>query len=268
MAEMKGYFKQYHSYDTFNRKLTEFKNACHRVKERVLAKAKKILIAFGEGFIGGFVANLITILINTFATTAKNVARVLNDGFHALIKAFKILLAPPENMTKKEALLEASKILSTAVVASFGVILTEAFATYLKTTPAAPFADLIAGVIGGILTGIVSVTLVYVIDNFNSILKDIGESFQLIQYQLTVSAKEIRYIYKKAIADIDAEYQFILNRIFKEYEELNQLTALAYDCGALAGVQFKHSQKLARANGLRDKEILLTDRDINDFFLN
>jgi len=268
MAEMKGYFNQYHAYDTFKRKLVEFKNVCYRVKERVLAKAKKILIAFGEGFIGGFVANLITILINTFATTTKNVARVLNDGFHALIKAFKVLIAPPENITKQEALLEVSKILSTAVVASFGVILTEAFATYLKTTPAAPFADLIAGVIGGILTGIVSVTLVYVIDNFNRILKDIGESFRLIQYQLTVSAKEIREIYTKAIADIDAEYQLILNRIFKEYEELNQLTAFAYNCGELAGVQFKHSQKLARANGLSDKEILLTDRDIDDFFLN
>ena len=102
MVEMKEYLKQYNSYHTFERKIAEFNNACNRVKERVFVQAKNILMP-SERVIGGFVANLITIFINTFATTTKNIARVLNDGFHALIRAFKVLIAPPEKMTKKRS---------------------------------------------------------------------------------------------------------------------------------------------------------------------
>ncbi|WP_157406116.1 hypothetical protein [Neobacillus drentensis] len=177
-----------------------------------------------------------------------------------MVKAFKLLINPPADMTRKQALIEASKILTTAVVTSVGVILTESFATYLKTTPLVAFADLIAGVLGGILTGIVAVTLVYLIDNFGTIMKKIGESFKLIQYQLNVSPTEIRSIYQKAVAEIDAEYQLILNRIYQEYERLNQLMSLAFDCGSLAGVQFRHSQEFARAMSVKEKDILITIR--------
>ncbi|MEW4426033.1 hypothetical protein AB1I68_00900 [Paenibacillus pabuli] len=107
-------------------------------------------------------------------------------------------------MSTSRALLEASKILTTTVVASAGVTVTEGFAIYLKTTPAAPFAG-DCGMLGGILTGIVSVTLVYVIDNFVDIMKSIGQAFTLIKYQLMVGAEEIRKIYLDAVAEIDAE---------------------------------------------------------------
>jgi len=268
MTEMKGYFKLYKTLNTIEQKINEFKQACNRIKDKIQSKAKDILQSFKDGFIGGFVSNLITVFVNTFAKTVKNVARIINDGIHALIKAVKLLVKRPKEMTKKQALIEASKILTAAIVASVGVILTEAFATYLKTTPFAPFADLVANVLGGILTGIVAVTLVYAIDHFSDIMKSIGESFKLIQYQLTVSASEIRAIYQKAVAQIEEDYQLVLKKIFKEYEELGQLTALAYDYGALAGVQFKHSQNLAKSLGVKEKDILKTDKDIDDFFLN
>ncbi|MNW41843.1 hypothetical protein D3C74_189970 [compost metagenome] len=49
---------------------------------RVIAKSKDIARAFVEGFVSGFVANIITILINTFASTARNMVRMLNYGIH------------------------------------------------------------------------------------------------------------------------------------------------------------------------------------------
>ncbi|EEL47030.1 ECF transporter S component [Bacillus cereus] len=267
-AELKGYFENFKAYKTIKNKIAEFKNVCGRVSKRVLSKAKDILIAFGEGFIGGFIANIVTIFINTFATTAKNIARILNDGLHALIKAFKLLVAPPKGISMKEAVVEASKIFTTAIVGSVGVILTEAFSVYLKTTPFSPFADLIAGVFGGILTGIVSVTLVYVIDNFQNILRGIGEAFQLIKYQLTMSAEKVRDIYHQAISGVEEEYRLILNRIYQEYEELDRLQDFAFDCGALSNVQFENSIKLAKAHSVTHEEIVLTESDIDDFFIN
>lgn len=268
IPEMTGYFRQFKSYGTLSRRIEEFSNLCMRLQARMAAKAKDIARAFGEGVAGGFTANLITILINTFATTSRNMARMLNDSIHALVRAFKLLINPPSGMGQSQALLEASKILTAAVTASAGVILTESFAAYLKTTPAAPFADLIAGVLGGILTGIVSVTLVYMIDNFVAVMKSVGAAFSLIKYQLTVSRDDIRRIYLDAVSSIDAEYQLVLGRIYLEYEGLNKLTSLAYDCGRLAGLQLKASQELARANGVQESEILTGLDDIDDFFMN
>jgi hypothetical protein len=268
IPELIEYFKRFKSYGSVAKRIEEFRDLCQRVHSHVVAKAKDIARAFGEGFVGGFVANIMTILINTFATTAKNMSRMLSDSIHALIKAFKLLVNPPPEMSKSEALLEASKIFTTTVVASAGVIMTEGFAIYLKTTPAAPFAELIAGVLGGILTGIVSVTLVYVIDNFVDVMKNIGQAFNLIKYQLIVGAEEIRKIYLDAVAKIDVEYQLILGRIYLEYENLNKLTDLAYDCSRLAEMQLIASQSLARLNGVKDSEILISVEDIDNFFMN
>lgn len=58
--------------------------------------------------------------------STENVVRILNEGVHALIKAVRILIKPPKGMSKKEALLEALKIISASFIATIEVILTEA----------------------------------------------------------------------------------------------------------------------------------------------
>lgn len=267
-SELIEYFRNFKTFGTLKRRIEEFKEVCFRVQSAVITKIKPIAKTFFDGFFSGFLANLITVLINTFATTTKNMARMLNDGAYALIRAVRMLIHPPSGMTRQQAILEASKILTTTVVTTLGVILTESFSAYIKSTPAAPFADVIAGVLGGILTSIVSVTLVYCIEHFVDILKKIGESISLIQYQLTVSAADIRKSFNKAMAEVEEEYQQILISVRQEYEELNQLTKLAYDLGSLAGVQFEASISLARVNGVQEKEILQSVHDIDDFFVN
>lgn len=263
-TEMKSYFAEYKLMKTVQAKIDGFKKACINIKNHMLAKAKKILVAFSDGFISGFIGNIITVFINTFATTAKNLVRILNEGVHALIKAVKILINPPKDMSKKEALFEASKILTASVITTLGLILTEAFITYLKTTPLAPFAALVGGVLGGILTGIVSVTAVYTIDNFADILKKIKH----VMSNLKLSAEEIRSKYNNAITQLDTDLKKVIEMIYQEYEELHLLTANAYDLNATSSNRFNSSQKLASKLGVNDSEILKSTKDVLDFFNN
>jgi len=268
MIEMKAYFKKYKTLQTIEDKIKGFQQACKNITKHMISKAKKILVSFADGFISGFIGNLITIFINTFATTAKNVVRILNEGVHALIKAVKILIKPPKEMTKKEALLEASKIISASVITTIGVILTEAFVTYLKTTLFAPFAHLIGGLLGGILTGIVSATVVYAIDHYAEILDKLKGMMDLLVYDLKVSAAEIRNNYYSAIQILDQEFQEVLKKIYIEYEELHLLTRNAYNTNLSATELSQNSIKLAKKLNVKEEKILRTKQDVLNFFNN
>ncbi|MFP8782594.1 hypothetical protein [Planococcus plakortidis] len=268
MIEMKVYFKKYKTLHTIEEKISEFQQACKNVSAHMISKSKEIFTSFSDGFISGFVGNLITVFINTFATTAKNVVRILNEGIHGLFKAVKILVNPPKGMTREEALLEASKIISVSVITTIGVILTEAFVTYLLTTPFSPFAHLIGGVLGGILTGIVSVTVVYSIDHYVEILAKLKETMNLLVYDLEISAAEIRSDYYSTIESLDEGLQAILQKIYTEYEELHLLTRNAYNT-RLSNAELVHnSLKLANKLGVREENIVSTKVDVINFFNN
>jgi len=266
MIEMKAYFKSYKSMQTIHEKIEGFKKACLNIKRHMLAKAKKILLSFTDGFISGFIGNLLTVFINTFATTAKNVVRILNESVHALIKAAKILIKPPKDLTKKEAMIEASKIIAASVTTTLGVILTESFVVYLGTTPFAPFANLIGGVLGGILTGIVSCTVVYAIENFSEILSKMKDIMSDLTYDLKISAAEIRHNYYSYIQKLDQDYQSILNKIYNEYEELHLLTRQAYNINIPQEQLAQNSITLATKMKVKEKDILKTKEDVLNFF--
>lgn len=268
MIEMKAYFKKYKTLHTLEEKISEFQQACKNITKHMISKSKEILTSFSDGFISGFIGNLITIFINSFATTAKNVVRILNEGVHGLLKAVKILINPPKGMSKNEALLEASKVISASVITTVGVILTEAFVAYLKTTPFAPFAHLIGGVLGGILTGIVSATVVYAIDHYAEILANLKETMNLLVYDLKVSAAEIRNNYYSAIQSLDEGLQEVFKRIYIEYEELHLLTRNAYNLNLSTIELADNSIKLAKTLGVKEEKIVSTHTDVLNFFNN
>lgn len=268
MVEMKSYFKRYKSLQSLEAKINGFKAACKNIAKHMLSKAKKILVSFADGFVSGFIGNLITVFINTFATTAKNVVRVLNEGVHALIKAVKVLIKPPAELSRQEALLEAAKIIAASVTTTLGVMLTESFVVYLQTTPFAPFANLIGGVLGGILTGIVSATVVYAIEHYADILAKLKTLMNEITYDLQVSTAQIRDNYYSAIAMLDAQYSAVLARIYDEYEELHILTRNAYDITLPGETLAANSIALAKKLKVEESKILKTTDDVLSFFNN
>lgn len=141
------------------------KERLKRISIRLKDKWKDVAIALKDGFISGFISNLVTTVINAFITTGKRVVRIIREGIFSLLKAIKVLLFPPENMTYEEAMHEAKKLLATGVIVSLGVIAEEYIQILLEGTAIlAPFADILTSMFVGALTGLAVTMTVYYLD--------------------------------------------------------------------------------------------------------
>jgi hypothetical protein len=145
--------------------LQELKLRAKKIIDAVVKKLPGALNQVFEGGLSGFASNLITFLINTFITTAKNVVRIIREGLISLFKAIKMILFPKKGVDKQENLKAALKLLTTAVLTSLGILFEEALKGFLVAIPIiGVFADIISPVLMGILVGITSALLAYGID--------------------------------------------------------------------------------------------------------
>ena len=135
-----------------------------RVVTKVLGQWKNVASAFSTGAISGLLSAISTAVINMFVRTSKNAVRLIREGFMSLMKAIKTLIFPPEGMTMNQAAHEASKVFATGLVVTGGILATESIATFINGIP---FADTIAMVIGGLLSGLGSLFVVYLLDKLD-----------------------------------------------------------------------------------------------------
>jgi hypothetical protein len=140
-----------------------------RVVRRVVARWHDALDAFKKGFVSGFLSNLVTVLINCFVRTGKNVVRMIREGFFSLFRAVKILFKRPQGMTMREAAHEATKIIASGLVVVGGVALAE----WLDKVIAAScpwlevISDILVAIISGVITGISAALVVYALDKLD-----------------------------------------------------------------------------------------------------
>lgn len=137
-----------------------------RVADRVQAKWKDAAVAFRDGFISGFLSNLVTIAINAFVTTSARLVRITREGFMSLYRAMKTLAFPPEGMSLAEAADAASKLLVAGVVTGGGILLEEVVEKALAGAlgPLAPYVSAIAV---GVTTGLCTVFAVHMLDRLD-----------------------------------------------------------------------------------------------------
>lgn len=137
-----------------------------RVADRVQAKWKDAAVAFRDGFISGFLSNLVTIAINAFVTTSARLVRITREGFMSLYRAMKTLAFPPEGMSLAEAADAASKLLVAGVVTGGGILLEEVVEKALAGAlgPLAPYVSAIAV---GVATGLCTVFAVHMLDRLD-----------------------------------------------------------------------------------------------------
>lgn len=144
----------------------EIKERLQRVIASVVQKVPAAASQAFQGGVSGFMSNLITFLINNFLSTAKRFVTIIREGLLGLVKAFKMIMFPPKNMTSSQALQEGLKVLTLVIVTSVGFLLQESVATFLKTLPfLIPVADAVSGVLIGIMTGLLSAFMAYQLDN-------------------------------------------------------------------------------------------------------
>ncbi|MDV7341824.1 hypothetical protein RYZ26_19670 [Terasakiella sp. A23] len=145
--------------------LAVLKTRLKRVAERVQSKWKDAAYALKDGFISGFFSNLITVLINAFATTAARLVRMIREGVMSLYRAVKTLVFPEKGMTLAEAADAALKILASGLVTAGGIAIEEAISSYLA--PLGPLADYVSIIAVGLITGVSVAGVVYLLDEID-----------------------------------------------------------------------------------------------------
>lgn len=136
-----------------------------KIATRIKLKWKDVAIAFKDGFISGFISNLVTTVINMFITTGKRIIRIIREWIFSLFRAVKLLLFPPENMSFEDAMREAKKLLATGLIVSLGVIAEEHISAMLQVSVfLTPFEEILTSVFVGSLTGLAITMTVYYMD--------------------------------------------------------------------------------------------------------
>lgn len=145
--------------------LQELKLRAKKIIDALIKKLPDALNQVFEGGLSGFASNLITFLINTFITTAKNIVKIIREGLISLFKAIKMILFPKKDTDKQENLKAALKLITSAVFTSIGIFFEESFKAFFVAIPVVGvFADILAPVFMGILVGISSALIAYAID--------------------------------------------------------------------------------------------------------
>lgn len=172
-------------------------------EERIKSTYEKIKVKWAEYLkegvsagLTGFLSNLITLVINSFITTAKNVVRMLREAILSVVRAIKVIVAPPQGMARGDIALEVMKILSGTVVLCLGIALEEVIQKALEAVPLLmPFAATLAPVITGVITGTLTLFTVLAFDRLksaiafrNKALADIhrGQQVNLLRVKQTV----------------------------------------------------------------------------------
>lgn len=161
---------------------TLFEEIRARLAKVIAAVVTKVPDAIGqlfEGGVSGFMSNLLTFVLNSFFSTAKRFVTVIREGLIGLFRAFKMIFFPPKHMEANQALQEGLKILTAVLVTSVGLFLTETVSVFMATLPfLKPVADMVAPVLIGIVTGLLSAFLAYQIDNlFDRYRHSLDEKF-------------------------------------------------------------------------------------------
>jgi len=169
-----------------------------RISVRAKNKWKDAAMSFKDGFISGFISNLVTTVINMFVTTGKRVVRIIREGLFSLFRAVKLLVFPPKDMSYEDAMHEAKKLIATGLIVSLGVIAEEWIDKLIKGTAILePFSDILTGVFVGAITGLSVTMVVYYIDKkrndkemFNSLVNDTNSKFDKLDEPLADYQKQ------------------------------------------------------------------------------
>lgn len=145
--------------------LQEISHRLKRIATKLTAKWKDVAANFGGGFLSGFLSNLVTVAVNMFITTGKRAVRMIREGLFSLLKALKMLLFPPKNLTRTQAAHESLKLLSSGGIVVAGVLLEEAVEKLIAGIPfLTPIASAVTAVLVGGLTATAMALACYLLD--------------------------------------------------------------------------------------------------------
>ncbi|MGD7035141.1 hypothetical protein [Methylotuvimicrobium buryatense] len=147
-----------------NKKNFDFGKFIEGVKEtlqgiwrRVQARFKDFLISFKDGAFAGVLGSATTTLFNIFATTQKAGIKIIREIWGHLVKAIKLIIFNPDQLSFVDLCKAVVSVLSVAVSTVVGSIV------YVQMLPLCsfPFGSELAAFLGALVTGIVTLGMNY-----------------------------------------------------------------------------------------------------------
>ena len=174
---------------------TRFKINMKEVVEKLKNEWKEIFLNSVEGAVTAFFSNLLVFAINLFATTLKKIVSMIRAGFVSLVQAIKIMVNPPENMTKDEAIYQASKIMIAGLIGAASLGLAAVVEKFLQAIPGLqpimmfpiPFlenqtvSDVLAVTLTSVLAGVLTTIVIYSMDKFKDNSRKATLQIQLVR---------------------------------------------------------------------------------------
>lgn len=152
-------------------------NGIKKGLENAKQQYRQIWDLFIQGSIAGLLSSLTTTLCNIFFTTAKNIVRIVRQSWASIVEATKIIIFNPNYLPLGERLRAGAKILATGASVVTGTLISEFISgTAIGTIPF--IGEIIQTFCGTLLSGILSCTLLYVLDhssNINSLVNIINK---------------------------------------------------------------------------------------------
>lgn len=180
-----------------------FKKAFDRVKETY----RDVIQSFANGALAGILSSLTTTFINIFMTSAKNVNKIIRESFSTVVEAVNILVFNPNNLPFGEILKSIAIILSTASSVILGTIVSEAV-SQIPALKLPIIGDSLPSFVGAAVTGLMSVSLLYFIENspiVNSLVQWANQLKTSFDYKLDYyhEAYDALVTYGAELVDID-----------------------------------------------------------------
>lgn len=188
--------------------------------ENAKLKYKELLSKFKDGAIAGIISSLTTTLINIFATTSKNIVRVIRQSWASLVEALKIIFFNPDNLPFGERMRAVAKIFATTASVIVSIIVREAL-TKVGIAAIPVIGNELVTFVEILSMGLTSCTLLYFLDRSELVNKAVEflNGLPTVSNALYYYKEQAKYFEKYAaqVLKIDVE------TFEKEIEKFNSL---------------------------------------------
>ena len=190
--------------------------------KRVCKKYKAIIAGFKDGMLSGILSSLVTTLINIFVTSAKNTVKIIRESLATVVEALKVLILNPDDLPHGEVIKSVAILISTGASVVLGTVVMEA----LRKIPALNIpivGEILTTFVGASVTGLMSISLIYYIENSKSVKKIIdwlNQAKSSMDYKL----EDYRQINDDLLLYVAELEKIDLNRFSKQVEMTSEIS--------------------------------------------
>lgn len=147
----------------FGKFLEGIKETLQGIWRRIQARFQDFLVGFKDGVFSGVLASATTTLFNIFATTQKAAIKIIREMWGQLVKALKLMIFNPDQLSFVDLCKAVVSILSVGVATVAGSM------THTQLLPLCsfPFGSELAAFIGALVTGVITLGLNYFLIHSN-----------------------------------------------------------------------------------------------------